>query len=217
MELRRKPNILRAALCLTALAMIGCLLGAASIAYGRYYERITESVSFTVHSKAEVQLYAARDEGGAGDASTPQWTLDAEFTSQTLTCLLSNGYSGETAAAEDLSFRLRLYLPETDGLADDQTDPLGSLSIKLQTEQDGQTVEYTAESEYLRQKSAVYREKGAGWVYVFTDAEGNEPIFLLEGGQLSDLPITLTAEVTTAGTTVILTDYKLLIDQIHTD
>lgn len=171
-----------------------------------------EWVKVTTDDTADDTTDVITDEtnDGMADEMTEVTTdVPTNVKTQTMSVCISNSdMIGGNTIDEDTAVHLRLYLKETPELADDQPDPRGNMMFTLRLE--GEDVEYTASSEYLRLGSALYKEKGAGWIYCFEDETGNELTHFLEGGVQSDVNVILTVYDTNEKISEFV---ELLIDQ----
>lgn len=176
---------------LTASACVCLSIGTA---YGRYNTTVTENMSFDAQSKTSIYLTYEGD--GVGG-----WV--SEDGRQTLTFVLSNG-DGERIYGKDMEVLVRLYLPGAE-------DPLLGADLVLETSI-GES--YTALHEKLNENSALYAEKGEGWIYTFYDTD-NEITHPFYGGKLAELLVTMTVTVTDAESVNDIADYVLLVDRIN--
>lgn len=130
-----------------------------------------------------LHLFSGRDVNGIGEP------LEMVERAMQFLCV-SNAESQDTfEICEDMTFRVRLYLKQTDEL----TEPL---KVSMQNGRRygdwGQEIEAT--SRKLNGESALAKVSGNGWIYTFCDASGEELTFTLSGGELSDLYFVFTTE-----------------------
>lgn len=204
----RKLNISARLFPLTVCALLVsltlCCTLSVGTAYGRYSTSVKGTMRFDLQAKPRAHLLSWVD--GEKSTASPEWIANENNQQMLAFCLSNSDENGENTASDDWSVRIRLYLPEPTG-AQEGTDPLEDSDLRLQI--DSGATEYVAVHKPLSTASALYRETGGGWIYMFTDETGEELTHILEGGKLSDLDILLIAEDGAA-----LADYKLLIDRI---
>lgn len=206
-KLNTGPQLIYGMIC-CAVALLLCWTATISVgvAYGRYCKTITGAMTFTPESKQQVWIMGQRDVNQVGTELPTDWKQvgTTTFVRSVSLCVSNSDSSAATIQTEDIAVRIRLYFPESVS---------GNMPITLQIE--GDATEYTVnEGEYLSPSSALGIQKNAGgWIYTFHEATGEELVYVLEGGKVSDINLTLTA----SNVSGIINDYQLLVDIIHRD
>lgn len=176
-----KPHAL--AVPMTALLLVGCLCLLISAAWARYrYKQMTD-IAFAPKTASQVYLFGAESKGSF--TPLPEDLTDTA-NGQSLQFLLSNGENKETFAGEDQYVFVRLY--GSLSLGDGE-----NLSATLTV--DGK--QYHAVARQLDAGSAICKTFGEGWVYCFVDQNGEELQWLLEGGTLSTIEMSLLVDAQT--------------------
>ena len=154
----------------------------------RYLTTGSAVASFAIDvAPKQIYLLNSRNDQGVGT----DFTVDVDNVMQFL-CVSNADKTGTAIAQEDVTFRVRLYIKED--IAPNEmliTTHYGEVYGEY-----GPDVAATARR--LDDDSALAKKEGKGWIYMFCDANGNELLFTLPGGEVSDLyfVFTKTAEKT---------------------
>lgn len=97
-------------------------------------------------------------------------------------CVSNANTDTSVVADDDITFRIRFYLNETI-----QAKPDMTFSMQSKTDvNDDYTPQILASKITLDENSALAKLSGKGSVYMFLDANKQEMLFTLKGGELSD-------------------------------
>lgn len=162
---------------MAALVLLGCLCLLVGAAWARYRYQQTTDVLFAPKTASQVYLFGSEKNGSF--TPIPEDLTDTA-NGQSLNFLLSNGETKETFAEKDQYVYVRLY---------------GSLSLgdgeNLSATLTVEGKQYTAVVRRLEEGSAISKTFGDGWVYCFVDGNGEELQWLLEGGKISTIEMSL--------------------------
>ncbi len=215
--MKRKFNIhtLLALFCTVAIA--GCALCSINIAYGRYSTTITNDIGFKASLPPEVYLVQTDSESSRAEF-TPQWqTVGGE---KCLSFSLSNyDIDDEVAPKQDITVRIRVFVPETSAEAGDDNvavaNVMRTLAFTLHIGEEAAS--YSSSMDYLSEQTPMYMEnvsdtdvENGGWIYSFHTAAMQEVSVALPGGELTDIPITITVADTDTDTS----DFVICVDRI---
>ena len=159
------------------------LMNSAQTTLGRYMSSFGGELGLSFNSK-----YSPKFACGEWTLSEDQQTLSINFTSS----------DSNTNSAQNGSVRIRLYIPETDGLSDVRMD------------MDSQN--YTAKISDVPLGTAVYNLYGEGSICRFYGADGKELAFDLSSSGIDNLNATLTlvadAEIDTSRIEIMIEPIK---------
>ena len=172
----------------------------------RYLTQGSAVASFAIDAApSQVYLLGSRNNQGVGT----DFVLDKDNVMQFL-CVSNADKTGTAIAQEDVTFRVRLYIKE-----DLAPNEMPITSYYGETYGDyGPDVAATARR--LDDNSALAKKEGTGWIYMFCDARGNELLFTLPGGEVSDIyfVFTKTAEETSP---VYFDDFQFKIEIVENE
>lgn len=178
---------------LLPILLLGCLIASAGSALARYRAEWKEQIYFTVRPPDQVvlgQMVTAED-GTVSFDPTAQGAWETVDGKQQLKFTMANGTSQEDYSKENQRIRLRLI--GTLGIWDGSEE--FSVTLQLPPEEDAEdsekpkTVEATITR--IQEGSPMYTTFGDGWVFSFFDEEEEELSWLLEGGALNTVTMTL--------------------------
>lgn len=176
-----RPHILAAPL--TAILLLGCVCLLVGTAWARYRYRQITDVEFSPKTAPQVHLFGGKTANGFTPMAD---TLTEIENGQVLDFVVSNGESQAQFSKEDQHPCVRLYVSLSLGNGD-------NLSATLTV--DGK--QYTAVARRLDGESPICQSFGEGWIYCFTDENGEELRWFLEGDKLSAIDMSLLVEVDT--------------------
>ena len=208
---RRKMNISLWSLGLVVLLTMAALVGATGTSLARYRAETAASLQFSAQIPTQIRLGQLVTDSESGETKfVPDvggtWT---QTDGQSRLCFaVSNMIDAEKSAAEDQQVSLRLVasagiwdgtsiatvnlmIPRTDDSAQEPEDSGNGDSAQ---EQEPSYDIFPATAVRITVDSPLYNTFGDGWVFTFQDAEGEECSWLLEGGSLSVLAMTLVLE-----------------------
>ena len=171
----------RIALVLAVMVLLASILLATGTAFARYRFRQTSELLFAPKTSEGIYLWGGVDTQIAFQPLPEAFTADEN--GQKLTFMVANGTNLETFARETKVVQVRLACTLGLGAAENLT---ATLTVGKE--------KYHAEARKIDVDSPMYKTFGEGWVYVFTDAEGNELLWTLEGGKLSATRMALTVQ-----------------------
>lgn len=170
-----RPHILAA--LLTAILLLGCVCLLIGTAWARYRYRQTTDVEFSQKTADQVYLFGEKTAKGFAPVAD---TLTETANGQVLDFVVTNGESETQFSKEDQHAYVRLY----GSLSLEKGDHL-SATLTVGSKQ------YTAVARRLDADSAICKTFGEGWIYCFTDENGEELCWFLEGGKLSVVDMSL--------------------------
>lgn len=166
-----------------ALLVVACIMLAAGTAFARY--RTEREGELFIQTQAPSYVYLGGVFNGEFTAGGGNWQVNDEGKPQ-LQFMLSNQGMTETAAPGDQEVFLRVLVSEG----------IGNETLQLiLTTPEGENV--MGEAVPVGKNTPLYLQFGAGWIYTFRDANGEELTWKLEGGQRSEVIMTLTANYAT--------------------
>ena len=115
--------------------------------------------------------------------------LWADGTPMTVTLTLPAEAMPEDSTVELLAEETQVPT-ETDG-----EDPESAAQAEAEEQTAAATVTIRAKAISIKEGSPLYNTLGEGWVFVFTDEQGEELVWTLEGGKQSFIPFTIQAAV----------------------
>lgn len=164
--------------------------------YARYKESRSESIFYTPGQPAQIYLgqMVAGEEGKILFDSRVQSDWETLEGKHQLSFAVANGPSQEDFAQQNQQVQIRLA--GTLGVWDGQQTVNMTMAVSQQIaeEQTLQTTEYLGQASRIQPESPLYSTFGDGWVFTFVDEEGQEGQWLLDGGTLTNLQITITIE-----------------------
>lgn len=180
---QRNPNrIMWYSLVLLLALCAGFLAVSTGTAYARYRTELREDVTFEVRQPEQICLGTV-DDKNAFSTEAPAWKTVGDVTQMQLA--LANGTSDTECSWMDQ--KAFVCLVSGPGLWD------GASAAKITlTQPDGSTIQ--AKATVIAEDTPLYHTYGAGWVYRFYDAEGEELSWELDGGKLSFVSLTVTVE-----------------------
>lgn len=215
--MKRKFNIHTLLTLFCTVAIAGCALCSINIAYGRYSTTITNDIGFKASLPPEVYLVQTDSESSRTEF-TPEWqTVGGE---KCLSFSLSNyDMDDEVAPKQDITVRIRVFVPETPSETGDDNvavaNAMRTLAFTLHVGEEA--VSYGSSMDYLSEQTPMYMEnvsdtdvENGGWIYSFHTAAMQEVSVVLPGGELTDIPITIT--VTDTGTDT--SNFVICVDRI---
>jgi len=209
---RRKLNISsRYSLGLAAVLVIFCLVVSTGVTWARYRTEVDESIHFK--AREPVSVYLGKVEYGEDDTAAENaaegkfvqtnegsWERNEDGELQ-LKFAIANGSS--EAEFEERNQQVYIRLVGSLGIQSEGK----TISPKLKFPQEDkpeepQQVEATAIR--IAPESPMYTTFGEGWMFCFTDNEGEELTWTLEGGELNYIEMELTLEGGTLADTSLL-------------
>ena len=182
---KKKVNILhRYGWYLAAICLCVCVTAGVGISFARYRnDFLTASFWFSSAVTETILMHGEvteEDEEAVVSGTWPEtpamWSYSGSEAA--LRFSVSNGQSAENFAERDQNFSVELVA----SLSIEDPEKLEvTLSVPDET---GEWIEYKGTAEELVEGTRYHTVYGDGWVYRFTDEEGNEPVFMLEGGAL---------------------------------
>jgi len=196
---QRKPNrIVWYSLGLVLLLCSAALVLSTGTAFARYRSELEKGVTFEVREMEQIHLGSTtNDEAGnlVFSTASPKWIKGQENVQMDLA--VANGTAPQEHEYSQRDQQICLQLIGSVGLWDGED----AAKIVL-TQKDGQTFQATATP--ITKDTALYHTHGAGWIYTFQDAEGEELSWTLHGGELSFVCLTITVKDTELTTDVLL-------------
>lgn len=199
---QRKKNISRWALpMLLLLLTVGCLISSTGGALARYrYQPDPEdrpTIDFEVRPPDQVvlgKMVTGEDETVSFDP-TAQGTWETVDGKQQLEFTIANGTAEDAFSKENQRISLRLIgsLGIWDGINEDLKVFL-QLPLEEDAGEEAQPERIQAEVTPIRVGSPMHTTFGEGWVIAFFDEEEEELSWLLEGGALNTITMTLILE-----------------------
>lgn len=196
---QRKPNIKAwYSLALVMLLCIGILVTATGTTFARYRAEREKDLIFRVRAPEQIHLgtVTVLEEGDPPvteeyfePESKLSWVTENNVT--LLKFAVANGASETDHSVRDQKFRLRMIASV--GVWNGEKTPVLSLILPPE-EGSTETRTVTATAEPLVEGTALYLAHGQGWLYTFTDSEGEELFWELPGGDLSYIPLTVTID-----------------------
>ncbi len=215
--MNRKFNINSLLAIFCAVVVAGCALCSINIAYGRYSTAITGDIGFKASLPPEVYLVQTDADESRVEFS-PRWqTVGGE---KCLSFSLSNyGIADEIAPKQDITVRIRIFVPETSAEAGDDNvavaNVMRTLAFTLHIGEEAAS--YSSSMDYLSEQTPMYMEnvkdtnkENGGWIYSFHTAAMQEVTVALPGGELTDIPITITVADTDTDTS----EFVICVDRI---
>lgn len=196
---RQKQNrTLALAAALLPILLLGCLIASTGGALARYRAEWKGQYYFTVRPPDQVVLgkMVTEGEGEATFDPSAQGVWETVDGRQQLEFTIANGTAPDAFAKENQRVSLRLIgsLGIWDG------SETFSVTLQLPPEEDAdQPKMIKAAVTRIREGSPMYTTFGDGWVFDFFDEEEREVVsWLLEGGALNTVTLTLILEGATA-------------------
>lgn len=154
--------------------------------YARYRSEITEKPAYVAKDGPMLQIWSLTDDGELS-VGTADWmdTVDGKA----LEFGISNG--SEASYAEE-SQKVRIRLLSTVGI--DYSDAV-QVELYALDPSTGESAVYDAVAMEIQPNTPLYHKFGAGWLFEFQDAFGDEIALPLQGGRFS----WLTAEISVYG------------------
>lgn len=217
MALRIKTNNHILMLVLGTFVILLSVFLSVGVTYSRYVTQITGDKGYSAQL-ATVPSLVDFDENGEKCEFVPNWQLKGG--EQYLTLTVSNqSVESESFPNSDMSFRIRIFVPESLYGDEDGTDgvSIGNLTMTLQA--DDSSVIYYSKADYLSTQTPLYTKNGEnGWFFsffaTFESEDGQtfeeEASYLLNGGQISDVSLTLTVQ----DTNIDCSGFRILVDRI---
>ncbi len=194
---QRKKNISRWALpMLLLLLTVGCLVASTGGALARYRAEWKETIYFEVRPPEQVVLgkMVTDENGTVSFDATAQGAWETVEGKQQLEFTVANGTTEEAYSQENQRIHLRLI--GTLGIWDG--DEEFTVTLQLPPEEDAEESEEPKKVQAtvirIQEGSPMYTTFGDGWVFAFYDEEGEELSWLLEGGELDTVTMTLILE-----------------------
>lgn len=178
---------------LLPILLLGCLIASAGSALARYRAESKEIIEFEVRPPDQVvlgQMVTAED-GSVSFDPKAQGVWETVEGKQQLEFTIANGTSKDDCSRENQRIRLRLIgsLGIWDGTEE------FSVTLQLPPEEDAEDSEKpkTVKATVTRilEDSPMYTTFGDGWVFTFLDEDEKELSWLLEGGTLNTVTMTL--------------------------
>lgn len=194
---QRKKNISRWALpMLLLLLVVGCLVVSTGGALARYRAERKEIIEFQVRPPDQVALgkMVKAEDGTESFDATAQGTWETVDGTQQLEFTIANGTGADAFSQENQRIRLRLI--GTLGIWDGTGDFTVTLQLPPEddAEESAEPKKIQATVTRIQPESPMYATFGDGWVFSFFDEEGEELSWLLEGGALNTVTMTLILE-----------------------
>lgn len=169
-------------LALAALLLVSCVLLMAGVAWARYLTSKYDTLSYAVRQNAAVRLWCGVDEENK-ELIAGENTWEIQGNTKTLDFWISNGV-GLDYPEDDQQVTIRLLV--SSGL----TNPTEA-AVFLQVEEDI----VKGEAVRIEENTPLYKELGAGWVYIFRNTEtGEEMHWILDGGAVCVLGAQLSVQ-----------------------
>ena len=185
------------------------------VTYSRYVTQITGDKGYSAQMATAPSIVEFDENGEKCELVWQNKGIE-----QYLTFTVSNqSVESESFPTSDMSFRIRIFVPESLYGDEDGTDgvSIGNLTMTLQA--DDSSVIYYSKADYLSTQTPLYTENGEnGWFFsffaTFESEDGQtfeeEASYLLNGGQISDLSLTLTVQ----DTNIDCSGFRILVDRI---
>lgn len=188
--------------------------------YARYSTAITNDIGFKASLSPGVYLIQEDDSLGRVEFN-PEWqSIGGE---KCVSFFLSNfGLDEDTAPNQDMTVRIRVFVPES--VSEDANEDvaalanIGTLAFSLHIGEN--PVSYSSKIDYLGEQTPMYIENikntsgttqiRGGWVYSFCTAALQEVYVTLPGGELVDIPVTITVADVNTDTS----DFVICVDRI---
>lgn len=225
---QRKPNMSPwYALGLAMILMVSALIMATGVTWARYRTEKEETIKFK--ARTPVTVYLGEVVTGADGTTTFQQTNGSGWKmvdgQAQLNFAVANGTSAQSFESRDEQVRIRLIgslgiltgeetatiklvVPvQEEEIPQETTDPEQTTEPTEATEATEPvvtTMEFVATAVRIAENSPLYTTFGDGWMFCFLNEEGAEITWLLDGGQLSYIDMTVILENGTLTNTSLL-------------
>lgn len=182
MELNKRNGVCKGLCPLLLIVFLASLLIVSAAARYMTTGRATATFVPTIQRQS-LHLFSGRDANGVGEP------LEMVERAMQFLCVSNAEVEDSFEACEDMTFRVRLYLKQTDEV----TEP-PKVFAQSGSRYGEWGTEMEATSRKLSNESALAKVAGDGWIYTFCNASGKELTFTLSGEEFSDVYFVFTTE-----------------------
>ena len=187
MTQQRKKRKTRYLLGLLLLLCLGILVASVGTTLARYYAERQVNADFQVREPEKISLGMVVD-GVFTPTNQLAWKTQGGVTS--LQFAIANGTTEADYSARDQKMCLRMI--GTLGIWTGDTPP--DLSVSFLSEKTGEEITVTATASPIAEGTALYHTYGQGWIYTFLEQSTQELSWVLPGGALSYIALTVTVQ-----------------------
>lgn len=166
--------------------LFAVILMPAYTALGRYYTVNKNDITFSINPAASVNLVDEnKTEIGNKEFSWNMLERNKVF------YIATYDDNNEVTVTDNVLVSIRIFVPDDTDVTDGNSVSLGNLTARINLPNESAKT-YTAKGEFISSKTPMYKEKGAGWIYRFYNADGSEVSWLIPGNQIYDTKVNIT-------------------------